>query len=160
MHTELETDTERERERERERETRKDRGSSTILPAALQQKSTQRTTVATTQPPALHRTDPCTEGGVMEADGGRQWDKLGDRRDIFFFCSFSEIFNKWHECFWELDSNKSNRNLWTPVTPVRHRSSWLCQRERWRENNTRISYCGEENVKGQRLGCVESNLLF
>lgn len=44
----------------RGRERKEDRGSScTILPAALQQKSTQYTR-ATTQPPALHRTDPCT----------------------------------------------------------------------------------------------------
>ena len=52
----------REREREREREQEEDRGSSsTMLPAALQQKSTQHT-IATTQPPALHTADPCTEG--------------------------------------------------------------------------------------------------
>lgn len=48
----------------RAREQKEDRDSSsssscTILPAALQQKSTQYTR-ATTQPPALHRTDPCT----------------------------------------------------------------------------------------------------
>lgn len=46
----------------RGREQKEDRGggsgSCTILPAALQQKSTQYTR-ATTQPPALHRTDPC-----------------------------------------------------------------------------------------------------
>lgn len=53
---------EREGERDKKREQGKDRGtSSTILPAALQQKSTQHT-VATTQPPALHRTDCCMEG--------------------------------------------------------------------------------------------------
>ena len=51
----------REMGREKERGQGEDRGSSTMLPAALQQKSTQHTTT-TTQPPALHRIDPRTRG--------------------------------------------------------------------------------------------------
>lgn len=52
---------ERERARERAEEQERESSSSTILPTALQQKSTQHTT-ATTQPPALPETDPCAEG--------------------------------------------------------------------------------------------------